>query len=236
MKVITHKFNDWGEIPDVSHLLKIKNNYVRVFESECQKDRERYITYISYVVENDIIVSFGSASYYDKGNYYCNNTTRQLWIEGLVSISKGCGTIVLHELEKILSDISYQYDVKDKIINIMSVSDSVAFYENNGYYECNTSSYWRGCDCIRMAKPIDNFNMISAKIRENWEVDAEWIYGYIIQGRRRILDKYTNIPTSIHHKDFSDYIINNYENTKVFKDNVNNDVVKDIVYLLINGF
>jgi len=70
-KTVTHKFNNWDEIPDVKHLKEVKNNYVTVFEGKCSEGHERYITYVSYVIENDKVVSFGSASYYDKGNYYC---------------------------------------------------------------------------------------------------------------------------------------------------------------------
>jgi hypothetical protein len=107
-KIVTHKFTNWGEIPDVKHLQKVKNNYVNVFESECREGCQRYITYISYVMENDTVVAFGSASYYNKGNYYCKNKTRQLWIEGLVSISKGCGTLVL----RVFAFLEIKLDIK----------------------------------------------------------------------------------------------------------------------------
>jgi len=58
-KIVTHKFTNWDEIPDVKHLQKIKNNYVNVFQSECHKGCERFITYVSYVIDNDIVVAFG---------------------------------------------------------------------------------------------------------------------------------------------------------------------------------
>lgn len=138
-KIVTHKFTNWNDIPDVKHLQTIENNYVDVFESKCREGAERYITYISYVIENDIVVAFGSASYYNEGNYYGKNKTRQLWIEGLVSTSKGCGTLVLQELEKALITIADEFNVKYKIINVMSVDDSIGFYENNDYIECRTS-------------------------------------------------------------------------------------------------
>lgn len=58
-KIVTHKFTNWDEIPDVKHLQEIKNNYVNVFQSECREGRERFITYVSYVIENDVVVAFG---------------------------------------------------------------------------------------------------------------------------------------------------------------------------------
>lgn len=197
-KIVTHQFKDWNEIPDVEHLKKIKNNYVNVFQGECREGCERYITYISYVIKNSIVVAFGSASFYKNGNYYCKNKTRKLWIEGLVSTSKGCGTIVLQELEKSLITIADEYNVEHKIINVMSVSESIGFYEQNDYIECRTSSYWTGVgDCTRLAKPINNFDMLSAKILIINFIDSEFIYNYIINGRRKRLDEFIKVPVVI---------------------------------------
>lgn len=235
-KIITHKFNNWDEIPDVKHLQKIENNYVDVFESECGEENERYITYVSYVIENNIVVAFGSASFYNKGNYYCKNKTRQLWIEGLVSISKGCGSLVLQELEKALIIVADEYDVKYRIINIMSVSDSIGFYENNDYIECRTSSYWLGVgDCIRVAKPIDNFSMDSAKILINDFIEVDFIYDYIINGRRKLLNKYINIPKNIKYDGIKNYILGN-KDKNIFDKTITLDMIDKILYLLINGY
>jgi hypothetical protein len=235
-KIITHKFNNWDEIPDVKHLQKVKNNYVNVFESKCREGYERFVTYISYAIENDIIVAFGSASYYNEGNYYGKNATRQLWIEGLVSISKGCGTLVLQELEKVLTNIANEYNVEYRIINIMAVSDSIGFYENNDYIECRTSSYWLGVgDCTRLAKPIDNFNMESAKILIYDIIEADYICNFIINGRRNHLAKYINIPRNIKYTEIKNYVIEN-GNNNIFTEIITSDMREKILYFLINEY
>lgn len=235
-KIVTHKFTNWDEIPNVKHLQKVKNNYVNVFESECREGCQRYITYISYVMENDIVVAFGSASYYNKENYYCKNKTRQLWIEGLVSISKGCGTLVLHELEKALITIADEYKVEYRIINIMSVRESIGFYENNNYIECKTSSYWLGVgDCARLALPIGDFNMDSAKILINNSVEVDFIYDYIINGRRKHLDKFISVPRNIKHRDIKNYILENKDNN-IFKEIITSEMVEQILDLLVNEY
>jgi len=62
----------------------------------------------------------------------------------------------------------------------MSVRDSVGFYEHNDYVECRTSSYWLGVgDCIRLAKPIGDFSMDSAKILIFNYIEFDFIYDYI---------------------------------------------------------
>lgn len=224
-QVITRKFDNWEELPDITHLLKIKNSYVKAAEGD--------IIYVSYVIEDDKIVAFGSAGYYKDDNYYGKNKTRQLWIEGMVSTSKGCGSIILSELEKALETLADLHSVKYKIINVMSVDESVAFYENNGYVECNTSTRFRGTDNTRMAKPIEDFSLETAKIRTNWEIDPEWIFGFVVTGRRKILQKYMNLPENIHHSSFIKYILENSQT--VFHESIPNSVKDQVIEFLIQG-
>ena len=212
---ITHLFKSWDDIPDVSHLLKIKNSYVGAFISnECP------VVCVSYIVENGIVVAFGSAGYYKDENYYCENKDRQLWIEGLVSTVKGYGTLVLQELEKCLIDLSS--NVKQKIIYVMSVEESVGFYENNDYSECRTSLRFRGTGNIRLAKAIGDYNIEEAKLIK-YDIDDKYLPSYIStfvhQGRRRMVDKYLNIPKDIPHTKFAKYVMEN-QSDDLFKDNV----------------
>lgn len=209
MDVISHKFNNWEEIPDVTHLFNIKNNSVKAFRGE--------VVYVAYIIQDQKIIAFGSAGYYGtKNNYYRDQDdgdeyeyTRQLWIEGLVSTVKGCGTLVLRELETILTKLSEEYNVEHKIINIMSVSDAVGFYENNGYNVCITSPYWGGVDCIRVAKGINNYSLLTANIINYNKLDNSYLAwelaGAIMINRRKFLSTYMNLPKDIALKDISDF-------------------------------
>jgi len=153
-----------------------------------------------------------------------------------VSISKGCGTIVLQELEKALTNIADEYNVKHRIINIMSVRESIGSYENNDYIECRTSSYWEGVgDCIRVAKPIGDFNMDSAKILICNYVEVDFIYDYIVNGRRKLLDKYIDVPKHIRHSEFKSYIIE-HKDDDIFKEILTQELINELIDLLINGF
>lgn len=79
---------DRSSIPDVSHLEQIENSYVKVAKKERLRSRSfpvgdlRSLTkgdeiYVSYIIENDVIVAFGSAGYYsEQGNYYGSNNKR----------------------------------------------------------------------------------------------------------------------------------------------------------------
>jgi hypothetical protein len=216
MEVISHKFNNWKEIPDITHLLNIKNNSVKAFHGK--------IVHVAYIIHDQKIVAFGSAGYYSsKNNYYvdCDDGdeyeyTRQLWIEGLVSTMKGCGTLVLQELEKCLIVLSNEYNVTHKIINIMSVSDAVGFYENNGYNVCITAPYWGGVDCTRVAKSINNYPLITANIinydklynsssEDDLSILAWQLAGAIIINRRKFLSGYMNLPKDIILKDIENF-------------------------------
>jgi len=118
----------------------------------------------------------------------------------------------------------------------MSVSDAVGFYENNDYVECKTSSYWLGAgDCLRMAKPINDFNMDSAKILINDAIEVDFIYDYIINGRRKLLDKFINIPENVKYTDFKNYILENKDND-VFKEIITSDMKEELLDILVNGY
>lgn len=117
----------------------------------------------------------------------------------------------------------------------MSVSDAVGFYENNDYVECKTSSYWSGCDCVRMAKPINNFNMKSAKILINDAVEVDYIYDYIMNGRRKLLAKFIDVPENIKHTDFKNYILENKDN-HIFKEIITSEMKEELLDVLVNGY
>src|SRR6185312_4730674 len=158
-KIITHQFVNWESIPDVSHLEKIKNSYVKVFEST-----KPDIIYVAYIVRDGKLTSFGSCGYYKNNNYYGDNKTRQLWIEGMVSIVPSHGSTILKELEKCLIILADSENVSHKIINVMSVDESIGFYEKNGYQECKTSSRFRGTGNMRLAKAINDFSLETAEL------------------------------------------------------------------------
>lgn len=241
---ISHIFNTWSGIPDVSHLSKIQNNYVHAFEHGCKDS----ITYVSYVIKNDVIIAFGSATYFGGtncwDNYYIdsdddNYSKKQqnlwkLWVEGLVSTEKGYGSIILQELEKWLAEISVQYNVERKVINIMSVSESVGFYEENGYVECYTGPRFGGTGNTRVAKAIGDFDIrfdiqlseIDPYPTTNSRIEClEWdIARYILQGRRVALLPYIEIPKNIPREKYESYIIDH-----PFKEYITEDIKNNIL-------
>ena len=210
--------------PDLSNLEKIENSYVKAAKGD--------IIHVSFIIENNIPVAFGSCGYYRDDNYYCQNKTRQLWIEGIVSTVEGYGTVILSNLEKCLISLADSENVSHRLINVISVEDSVGFYENNGYVECNTSSRFRGTGNIRMVKAIDNFDLESAKIRTNWDADPGWIFWFVMTGRRKVLEKYMHIPTEIKIRDFRDYIINT---EGIFRDNMSEKTIQTLIKYLKDG-
>ncbi len=207
MQVITHVFDGWDNIPSVSHLYEVEDSYIRAFEHPGIET----VSAVSYVICEGIVVAFGSATYFPKDNYYIddhtpNELTRKLWVEGLVSIKKGCGSMVLSELEKWLSETGEKYNVEQKIINVMSVSNSVGFYEEKGYLECHTGSRFYGADNIRMAKAIGNFDLETAELVDYSIMDQELlvqeIATLIVMGRKIPLSKFADIPDNIPRKSY----------------------------------
>lgn len=226
MLVTSHVFKNWNEIPNISHLLEVKNNYIRAFEHGC-KDA---LTYVCYISTNDKVVAFGSATYFGGDeNYYVDSdddvyTEKQqsfwkLWVEGLISIKKGCGSAVLKELEAWLSRMAEEHKVEKKVINIMSVEESVGFYEENGYVECYTGPRFGGTGNIRVARatlgssydisldvqlsPIDNYPTTEDSIE-----CLEWdIAKFILQGRRIPLLPYIIIPNNIPISEYKTYVL-----------------------------
>lgn len=249
-----HIFNNWDEIPSVSHLLKVENNYVHAFENHNCKGA---ITYICYVVKHNIlqgtsqIVSFGSATYFCDDNYYIDHdddnytpvqqSSWQLWVEGLVSIEKGCGSTVLRELEKWLADIAEKYDVERKVINIISVDESIGFYEENGYVACYTGPRFGGTGNTRVAKSIPksgfdislDISLRSEPINiyplDNDDIEClEWdIAKYILQGRRIPLLPYIEISKDIPRDEYENYVRNN-----TFKEYITDNMKNNIFEII----
>jgi hypothetical protein len=236
-KIISHIFNGWDKIPNLDHLKKIEDSYIGAAAGD--------IIYVSYIIENDKVMAFGSASYYKEENTFgddCDesdptgalNNLRKLWIEGMVSIKKGCGSIILGELEKMLINSAELHKVSQKIINVMSVSKSVGFYENNGYVECSTGPRFAGTDNVRMAKPILDFSMELADVRTNYSPVTDWLFSDIMNGRRKVLERYLYIPADIHHSEFRSFVLKNY--TKgIFKSDISQDTITQLIEFLIEG-
>lgn len=229
MLIHTHEFKNWDEIPDVSHLLKVENNYVHAFEHEIPES----VTYVSYAIKDDKVVAFGSATHFKDENYYddedddsCNMSEqeeRRLWIEGMVSIEKGCGSLILKELEKWLSTI----DVPHKIINIISVDESIGFYEENGYVVCYTGPRFAGTGNTRVAKDIGDFDIKLAGYADYAKCDTEImereIATLISLGRRKTLSQFIDVPKDIDRKDYEEYV-----RSHDFKECVTEEMKKNI--------
>ena len=198
--VTTTRFTTFDNLPNRDHLRKVENSYIEGFRGD--------IVYVSYVTNNGDVVAFGSAGYYHEDNYYGKDRGRQLWIEGLVSIMPGCGTLLLRALESSLKMLAEKYQVSKKIIHVMSVEESVGFYEKNGYVECNTSPRFAGTGNIHCAKGIDGFSLDSVKvIKYRHDQDLyQHVVRFVLLGRKLCVDKYMNIPREIHHSELTKYV------------------------------
>jgi hypothetical protein len=222
-KIITHQFVDWKSIPDVSHLEKVKNSYIRAFKGD--------IVYVSYIIRNGKLTSFGSCGYYKNENYYGDDKTRQLWIEGMVSVVSGHGSIILKELENCLKMLAESENISHKIINVMSVDESIGFYEKNGYQECKTSIRFRGTGNTRLAKSIDGFSLESAELCPYIiaEHGYDWISQVICEGRIKILEDVMFIPSTVKYNTLYAYIINHPNKNEIFKQNIPIDKIPHII-------
>jgi hypothetical protein len=232
MEICSHIFKSWDDIPDISHLLEVRNNYVEAFEHKIPKT----ITYVSYTIKDKKVVAFGSATYFEDENYYIDGyddscdishqEKRKLWIEGLVSIEKGCGTIILKELEKWLIEMAHKHNIPHKIINIMSVDQSIGFYEENGYVECHTCPRFAGTGNTRVAKSFDGYDIKSNGIVDYTQLDDEtmaWqIASLIALGRRKTLCQFIDIPKDISRKNYEEYVRNHNFKECVTEDMKNN--------------
>lgn len=249
----SHVFKNWDNIPDLSHLETVNNNYIRAFQHGC----EGAVTYVCYIVKHDEnsekVVAFGSATYFcGENNYYIDvddyqytveeQHKRNLWVEGLVSIERGCGSLVLRVLEEWLSSVAILLDLDKKVINIMSVEESVGFYEENGYIEGYTGPRFSGTGNIRVVKAVlgSKFD-ISAEIQrtpidhyptKKYKIESlVWnIAFYILQGRRIPLLPYIDIPKDVPRTEYLEYVRSN-PFVEYVTDDMKNDIfnsIKDI--------
>lgn len=176
VRIVSHIFNDWMDIPDVTNVSKVENGNVTYFDRRAslgEEFRSFQTTAVAYALklsdenDNERVVAFGSATCFydaetnpyidddDEDEFLENQKTRQLWIEGVVSIEKGCGTLIMQELERWLSIFAQDNRIRHKIVNLLAVKPSIGFYDKLGYVDCHTSPYWAGCaDAIRMMKPL----------------------------------------------------------------------------------
>jgi len=146
-----------------------------------------------------------------------NQSTRRLWVEGMASLKKGCGTLILQELERWLFEQDSIYKLGCPI-NLMAVTESIGFYDKNGYIECGTSPYWGGSDCTRMVK----FKNEGAKIAQTLtsEVLTCWdnmetydedrfsnlLVQIIAQDRIIFVNKYMKLPVNV-NRDLAEYVL-----------------------------
>lgn len=235
-KLITHRFNTWDEIPNIEHLEKIPNSYVRAFNNN-----DDTIVFISYIVdEKGIVLAFGSGTYFSKDNYYGDDDfsdynaygdykIRQLWIEGLVSTKKGLGRIILSELERELISLAKDLELPYKVINVMSINESLGFFESCGYVEGTTSPRFYGTGNNRCVKAfenntLDNFNIINYN-----GIYEEYLYIFLLYNRRKMIDECLNIPKNI-KTDFLAYFLNNIQSKYLFKNNIDREkAIKEVL-------
>ena len=212
--VITTLFTSFDDLPNLDHLRKVENSYIEAFNGD--------IVYVSYIINNGNVVAFGSCGYYHHDNYYGKDRSRQLWIEGVVSIIPGCGTIVLQALESSLKILADKYQVSKKIIHVMSIEESVGFYEKNGYIECNTSARFAGTGNMHCAKGIDGFSLDSVKLSKyRHDQDLyQHVVRFILVGRRLRVDEYMNIPPEIHNSELIKYVSEHIEDPNLFREYV----------------
>jgi hypothetical protein len=154
--------------------------------------------------------------------YIENQSTRRLWVEGMASLKKGCGTLILQELERWLFEqgkighTSYSSSYSSCPINLMAVDESMGFYDKRGYVACNTSPYWAGSECARMVK----FENEEAKVAQTLmsEVLTYWdnmgtynddkfcdlLANLIGQDRVLLANRYMKLPVS---RDLAEYVL-----------------------------
>ena len=225
MKICSHIFENWNNIPDISHLKEVENSYVGFFDHKYPGQ-----SFVSYVIVDEKVVAFGSATHYTEDNYYYDEPygdERRLWIEGLVSIQKGCGSLVLAELERWLVERSSE--CYQKIINVMSVDESIGFYEARGYTTCYTSSRFSGSGNTIMAKLIGNSDFTPAEAidhRKRWcgisdEDLAHEIISYARDGRTKMLAAFVDLSASLSRDRYMDYI---QSESAIFKPGVSENV------------
>jgi hypothetical protein len=86
-----------------------------------------------------------------------------------------------------------------------------------------------------MAKPINNFDMKSTKILINDAIEVDFIYDYIMNGRRKLLAKFIDVPKNIKHNDFKNYILENKDND-IFKEIITSETKEELLDILVNGY
>lgn len=231
--IFVQRFTSWDEIPySLDHLLTVENNSVRAFGGD--------IVDVAYAVDNGQIMAFGSCGYYGDHNYYAGNEdsddeeygdTRHLWIEGLVSLRAGLGTAILGHLEQALIRLSEEYQVPNPIIYVMSVDESVGFYENNGYLECNTSPRFAGTGNIRLAKPIGEGVDMTAANLSTYDIRdyAGWFWGWVLTNRKKRVSDYVRFPEWVRPAEMQTYVLKHMRDEDFFKDSVSDELKQTLL-------
>lgn len=228
MQLKSHIFINWDEIPNVSHLMDIEDSYVIAFD----RPENNQTSFVAYVIENSKVGAFGSATYfededavyyYEDDDAYCylcegneqKQSENRLWIEGLVSTRKGCGRLILEELERWLNEIALSKKAPRKVINVMSVNKSVSFYEKMGYEETCTGPRFAGTDNTRLIKALPGctlgckeFSTVKNGCNSKYECifkgldeanlqdSIDEITGKICCNRTKGLEKVLNVPNN----------------------------------------
>lgn len=224
--VISHVFEGWNTIPNLDDVRRVKYGNVDFF---ARKNKTNKVSYVAYIVKDGKVVAFGSATHFlKKRNVYMDDEDdkshiqyqkyRDLWIEGMVSIEKGCGSLVISKLEEWLHERS-----PNNPINLMSANQSIGFYDKHGYIDCYTSPYWRGLECTRMVKFIGDVcenNRIKAccvKYKDLNDCDdqyfCELLVDYVAQDRITKVQEFINIPVN---RDLAEYVLDNKNKDDMF--------------------
>lgn len=174
--------------------------------------------FVSHIVDqNNILLAFGSGTYFEKENYYEDDVSeecyghqsiRNLWIEGMVSMRKVLGNVVLSEIERKLIELANQINPPRKVINVMSVEESVGF---------------AGTGNLQLGKAFEGDTLNDYDMLDFSDCGCEsYLYSYL------------NIPANVNHGDFLEYFLENMECDGLFKDNVSLQARKIVTEYIVN--
>lgn len=161
----------------------------------------------------------GLASVYKQGSFYRNtqwkfieNGNRQLWIDTPLSEQRGCGRIVLRELERFLS--TYKDMILRKNIYVRPIEDVGGYYHKQGYHEIWTPAHkgdeddtavFQGEYGLWYAKAVEG--EIKDEILETYDAATKTIR-LLTQKRFTCLRARISIPEEVRHEDICSYLQN----------------------------
>jgi hypothetical protein len=116
-------YDESSSIPDMSHL-KIK----------LMDYNHPQISYVAYVMLNNIVVAFGKATYFFFVENELNEVRHLILIENLVSNEKGYGSMVLYKIEEWINEVIKIYGIPQEI-RVIVVDGAIGFYEEKYYFK-----------------------------------------------------------------------------------------------------